>query len=248
MNIRMKATLVVTGIIMYLVFPGLILAQTASASPNSNQIQRLSDLHTKCDSDINQRLTGLNSAQSRISGLAKLSPAQKNQFSSEIQADVTGLTTLKTKCDGDTDLKTLRADYQSVFTQFRIYAVFLPQLNLLAASDTMDVTTDKLSDLANKLQTRIQSAGNPSNLSSLLSDMNSKVTDARLQYQNVQSQITPLTPNSFNTDPNGTTSTEQNARSEIKTGASDLQAAFSDAKQIIQALKGMHNPPTPSAS
>ncbi len=245
---KIHTTLVLGAVAATVAFtPVAALAQTVTQTPiqsgqttstrAANQAARLTQLHTLADDAITKRLSDLNSAQTRINGLVKLSSDQKTQFSNEITADINGLNSLKTKCDADTDLTTLRTDYRSIFTTYRIYAEFLPQLHLLAASDTMDVTADKLSDLYTKLQGRVSSAGNPSNLTTLLSDMQSKITDATNQYNSVQSQITSLTPQSYDSNPTGTTATLKNARSEIQTGASDLKTAFSDAKQIVQALE-----------
>jgi len=245
MNIKTTiATLGMTGI--FLVSPMMASAQTVNPTRAANQASRLATIISHSDTAIAQRLTSLNDASTRINSLVKLSSAQKAQFSGEIVTDVNGLTSLKAKIDADTDLTTARADYKTIFTTYRVYAEFLPQLHLLISSDTMDVTADKLSDLATKLQSRIQSAGNPSNLTSLLSDMQAKIADAKTQYGNVQSQVTSLTPQSYDNDPTGTSSTLKNARSEIQTGAGDLKAAFADAKQIIQALKAIHTTPAPT--
>lgn len=247
MNFKTCLALVsITG--FSLLTPVSALAQIAPLSSSANQQTRISTLHTNCDNQINQRLTDLNNALTRMHSLVKLSDDQKSQFAGEIQTDITGLTALKAKCDADTDLTTLKSDYKSIFTQYRVYAVFLPQIHLLIASDTMAVTNAQLSDLATKLQSRIQEAGNPSNLTSLLTDMQSKISDSHTQYQTIESQITPLTPNSFNTDPTGTKTTEQTARSELKTGVSDLHTAWSDAKQIVQILKSLKTQPSPTPS
>lgn len=220
------------------IYPFVTLAQTTiTPSVIPNQAGRLANLHTLADNAINMRLTDLTTAQTRINSLVKLSTDQKSQFNGEITTDINGLTSLKAKCDADVDLPTLRTDYKTIFTQYRVYAEFLPQLHLSAASDTMSVTANKLSDFATKLQGRIQNSGNPSNLTNLLSDMQAKIGDANTQYGNVESQITPLTPQSYDNDPTGTSSTLKNARSEIQTGAGDLKAAWSDATQIVQALK-----------
>ncbi len=226
-----------------LVNPLIAFAQSTSPVPTGgNKAANLAKLNTNCTNAINQRLTSLNSALTRINGLQKLATNYKTQYSGEVNTDISGLQALQTQCTTDFNsgnIQALRKDYQNIFLQFRVYAVFLPQLWNLIASDTMSVTASKLADLANKLQTRVQQAGNPSNLTNLLSDMQAKVSDANTQYNNVESQVTPLTPSSYNTDPNGTTSILKNARSEIKTGASDLQTAWSDAKQIVQILKSM---------
>lgn len=229
-----------TGIL--LATPMIASAQTVTSTPRgalktANQAARLTTLHTQADTAIASRLTALNSALTRITSLVKLSAAQKTTYTGQINADITALTTLKSKADADIDVATLQADYKSIFTSYRVYAEFLPQLHLLVASDTMDVTADKLSDLAIKLQTRIQSAGSPSTLTSLLSDMQAKIADAKTQYGNVQTQITALTPQSYDSNPSGTAAALKTARTEIQTGSSDLKTAWADAKQILQALK-----------
>src|SRR5476649_108166 len=145
------ATIITAGSIftMIALSPLSVFAQTVTSAPAggskaANQAARLVSLHTVADTAITTRLTALNTASTRINGLVKLTNDQKTQFTGQITTDVNGLTSLKTKVDGDTDLPTLRADYKTIFTTYRVYAEFLPQLNLLTASDTMDVTADKL--------------------------------------------------------------------------------------------------------
>lgn len=221
---------------------------TAVSIKATNKAAQLARVHVLADNAINLRLTALNSVATRISGLVKLSSDQKTQFNSEVTADINGLTSLKAKCDADTDLPTLRADYKTIYTTYRLYVEFLPQLHLLIAADTMGVTASKLADLASKLQIRIQTAGNPSNLTGLLSDLQAKVADSKSQYATVESQIINLTPQSFDNDPTGTKSTVLNARSELKQGGSDLRTAWSDAIQIFQALKASVANPSPTVS
>ncbi len=245
-------TIITTGSLtaLLLVMPLTAFAQSVTTAPintkAANQAARLSNLHTLADNAITQRLTVLNAVETRINGLVKLSSAQKAQYSAEITTDINGLTSLKAKADGDTDLPTLRADYKSIFTTYRIYVEFLPQLHLLVASDTMSVTDTKLSDLATKLQTRLQSLGNPSSMTGLLTDMQSKISDANTQYNSVESQVTSLTPQSYDSDPAGTSATLKTARTEIQAGAADLKAAFADAKQIVQYLRSSTVSTTPS--
>ena len=240
LDIKKIASIIGLSAVM-VVSPGLSFAQNASptASPRgrfqANQQVRLTRLHTRCDQEIDTRINNLNSLNTTIGNFKKLSSAQKSQFQGEIQTDISGLTSLKAKCDADTDVATLTSDIKSIFTNFRVYAVFMPQIRLLAAADRMDVTADLLSDYAGKLQFRIQQQGNPANLVTLLNDMQAKIADARTQYANVISQITPLSPSSFP----GSNPTLQNARAEIKTGSQDLRAAFQDSKQIRQGLKSL---------
>lgn len=221
--------------------PGLLKGARKSANLNL--------LNTLCTNAVNARVNSLNAVQARITALVKLSAAQKQQFSAEVSSDISGLQALQTQCANDFNagnVEALRTDYHNLFLEFRVYAEFMPQLHLLIAADTMDVTADKLSDLAQKLLSRVAAIGNPANLTSLLADMQAKIADAHTQYANVQAQVTGLTPTSYDNDPSGTKSTFQNARSEIKTGASDLHTAWSDAKQVVAALKAMRTTPSPT--
>lgn len=247
MRIRKLSSLVTTaGLTTVLfAFPVVASAQTVSVSPtgSTDKATRLTTVNTNCQNAVNQRLSSLNAVGARIPTLKRLSSAQQQQFSNQVSTNTTGLQGVQTQCTTDFNsgnLTNLLADYKSVFTNYRIYAEMLPQLQLLIASDTMGYTATNLNTLYGKLQTRVQSVGNPSNLTGLLSDINAKITDAQTQYNNVESQIAGLTPASYNSNPTGTSTTFTTARGEIKTGAGDLQTAFSDAKQIIQALKSMH--------
>lgn len=241
MGIKIATSVIIVSVLLSLPL-GAFAQSTSPAPTGANKSSNLAKLNTNCTNSINERLASLNNASARINGLQKLAQNYKSQYLGEINADVSGLQALQTQCSADFNagnVQALRKDYNNVFLQFRIYAVFLPQLWNLIASDTMGVTANKLSDLESKLQKRVQALGNQSNLLSLLSDMQAKISDANAQYSNVENQVSPLTPNSYNTNPTGTTAILKNARSEIKTGATDLQAAWKDAKQIVQALKAM---------
>lgn len=226
--------------IVLLALPVSVFAQTVTPGQKGNKTVRLTTLNTNCQNAVNQRVTSLTTVQTRIPTLKRLSSSQQQQFLGQIATNISGLQKVQTQCTTDFtsgNLPSLASDYKSIFTTYRIYAAMLPQLNLLIASDTMGYTANNLTTLYGKLQTRVQTAGNPSNLTALLADMNAKVTDAQTQYSTVESQVAGLTPASYNSNPSGTTAIFQTARSEIKTGASDLQTALSDAKQIIQTLK-----------
>lgn len=229
-------------------FPLVAFAQPKLASQSAEkQDARLAAIKTRADSEIEKRLTSLQAAQTKITAATKLSSQDKTTFSTEIQKDITDLTTLKAKIDADTDLTTLKADAKTIFTDFRVYAVFLPQVHELAAVDAMGVTADNLTTLSAKLQTRIQEASSAGNnvtqIQTWLTDMNAKIADAKTQYAAVETEIASLTPASY-----PATSTLQDARSKIKTGSQDLKAAFNDAKQIINALKGMKGTKTSTPS
>ncbi len=134
-----------------------VFAQSASPIPsNKNTQQRLQDIISKGDADITARINSLNSLQTKIQGIKKLSDSDKATFTGQIQTQISGLNGQKTKLDGDIDVASARADREAIFTQFRIYMLFIPKTQILASADAMNDAADAMNSLAAKLQAKIQ--------------------------------------------------------------------------------------------
>jgi len=218
-----------------------VFAQTPSTSPNSDksavQAQSQQLRRERADQEINRRITALNNLISRINGMKKLSNSDKSTLVSQVQSEITNLTSLKSKIDADTDPQILKTDKQSIVQSYRVFVLFIPKIRILAAADRMDVTADKLSDLVKKLQGRISQAQlaskNVTSLQTALTDMQNKISDAKTQYQNARNAVTPLTPDGYPANK----ITLQAAHDMIKTGAQDLRSVLKDAKTIRNGLK-----------
>src|SRR5258708_5569583 len=250
-QIIIKTVSIISIITFLFINPVVIYAQTVSPSISSavnpqKLADRISAEKQRGDTLINDRLTKLNNMLSKITAAKKLSATDKSAFSAKIQANITGLTNLKAKIDADTDAATLKADIKSIFTDYRVYAVFAPQTGELAAADAMTEAADTLSALADTLASRIQQARTAgkdmSSLQTLLTDMKAKIADAKTQYANVESQVAGLAPSSYPSS----TAILQSARTMLKTGRQDLQTALQDAKQIRQGLQALGGKPTVS--
>lgn len=184
------------------------------------------------NSEISRRLTTLNTLSGKITGAKKLSADDKATLSQEVTDEISGLTALKTKLDAETDVSAARTDAQGIISDYRVYALLVPKVQLVRVADDQQVAEDKLSALATKLQARVTSSS-PSALKSALSDMTSKVTAAQGISGTVQSKVIVLQPSDYNSDH----SALSGYRNQLKTAQSDIQAAVSDAKTIIAGLK-----------
>lgn len=240
--IQSAAIFVLVAYILGQQTPG-VFAQSASPSPANNQ-QRLQDIISKGDADISQRITSLASLQTKLQSMKKLSDSDKATLISQIQAQINGLNSQKTKLDGDTDVATARADRQAIFTQFRIYMLFIPKVQILAAADAMNDAADSINSLVAKLQAKIQqfqqSGKDVSSLQTALADMQSKLADAKAQYQNAESTVLPLVPDQGDkTKAQSNTAALQSAQGMIKTGAQDLKTARADIQTIVNGLKSL---------
>ncbi len=235
--------------------PDVTMSTSMTTAKNSLTTTALIALHTRCDTEITARLTSLSRALTRLNSMQKLSADQKQQYTSTVQSNISGLTSLKTKCDADTDAATLQADTKSIVTSYRIYLEFIPQTALLAASDRLNSIVDQFTILTTKLQTRISDAqsqgNNVTSLQSDLADMQTKIADVKTQTATISSQIGLLQPSNVNTDAAGTKTDFQTGRTALQTAQSDVRAALADARLIVSSLLAFPtpavNPATPSA-
>jgi len=246
--------MITVGVLTGILLAPMALAQTASPTVTKTQRlaqleqDRITNLKNRADTEITRRITSLSSLVTRLGNMKHLTAAQIASFTNEVNAEISNLTTLKTKIDADTDLTTLKADVKSIVSSYRVYALFLPQINILAAADRALTIVAEFSALETKLQTRIQevqAAGKDvTSLQTTLTDMQSKITDATNQAQSIISMVTPLTPDGYP----GNRTTLQSARGAFKTIYADFVAARKDAKTIMQALmnKSEETSPTPS--
>src|SRR5579872_967763 len=213
----------------------------ASAIGLSGSVSLDLNARSKADTQIEARITALNSLESRINEVTKVSSSEKTSLDANIQASLNAMTALKTKIDADTDNITLKADIQSITKSYRIYVLVLPQGRITAAADRIMTIAGLFGDLSAKLQTRItaaQTAGqNVTALNVSLSDMNAKTADANIQAQAAVSEISSLTPDNGNQSVYQSNQTAlSDARAKIKTAIADLKTARQDAGSIIKAL------------
>lgn len=231
-----------------LVNPALAQTTAPSATLRPGQTLRLDTLKSTGALRIDQRVKSLNNLTTRINNAKNLTTDEKNQFNSQVQTNITGLNDLKTKLAAETDINAAKADVQSIYTGFRIYAVFIPKTHMLLASDIGQKAIDRLNARVTKLQSRIadaQRAGKDvTAVNTMLSDMQAKLADAKKQRDDAVSKVTPLTPASYP----GSSAILQAARASFKTGTQDLKTAWQDDKNIRAALKAMGLPKASSAS
>ncbi len=211
--------------------------------------ERISEnLRERATREIDRRITSLDRLIAKINAFKKLSSTQKSTMVSQIQTEITNLTALKAKIDADTDNATLKTDIQSIVKGFRIYALFVPKIHILATSEGLDVAADRMSSLAGKLEARIAEAKikgeDTASLDLLLTDMKAKITDAKTQAQAARDLVTPLTPDGYP----GNKTTLQSARAKLVAGRRDLQLARQDAGRIIQGLRKNTVKPTSSVT
>ena len=232
---------------------GAATALAAPASPSSPSSSTIAAV-TKCArTDVkcviafgDQRIDERTAALTKLNDKANFQVAAGHITSSQasaIQADVTsnqsGLATLKSKLDAETDADAARQDVRNIYTQFRIYAVVLPRDYHEIVLDIMTNVQAKLAGLEPKLQQAIASApaGEQQQLNTLYSDYTAKVSAASTQITNANGLVSYFTPDNFNNNQATYHTNWLNFRSDILAGRADLRQAASDLHQMAKILK-----------
>jgi len=239
MTMHKKQTLAVvlaTALSLAVAFPAM--AQTSTTTAPAAVTKAI----TKADKEISARLDALNKLSTRIQDIKNLSAADKSTLAAEIQSQTDTMNSLKAKIDADTDPTTLKTDLNSITIDYRIYALIIPQAQIIAAADRIKTTSLDLAIVASKLQARMtaaQAGGNDiTALQAPLADIQTKLTDAQTQAQNAVSAVTALVPDQGDTTTATANQTAlKNGRAALKVGQTDLQAARKDAGTILKGVR-----------
>ena len=203
------------------------------------QGERMEKLRTRALAEIDRRLKALAGLIERINNLKRLTADQKSSLTSSIQEQIASLTDPRAKIQADTDLATLKTDIKSIVDSYRIFALFMPKVHIFVVAEVELNYADRLSELAIKLQTRIEEAKNSgqdvASLQTLLTEMQSKISEAKIQAQKVIDTVIGLTPDGYP----GNKTTLESAREMLQTARQSLQQARNDASQIIAGVKGL---------
>ena len=237
-------SIIFLGLLSVFVTPAYALVNVASRAA-VRQETNIERLKTRADAEITRRVTALTDLITKIAAMKRLTTDQKSTFTSGINNQITSLNTLKVKIDADTDIATLRTDVQSIVKSYRIFALYLPQVNIMSNADKILALIDEMNAVSTKLQVRIDAATSAGkdgiSMQTLMTDRASKLTDASSQANSAISIAVALTPEGFP----GNKTILQRAQQMLQISRQDLIAAEKDATQIRQTLKSFGMKPTP---
>lgn len=219
-----------------------------SASVASKQHIAMANIISKGNAEINRRETSLTALYARITGAKNLTSSDQSYLLSEAQTEASGLNNLKTVLDACTTFTCAKSNAQSIITEYRVYALILPKVQLTRMADDQQVIETALITLATKLQSRItnaQTAGN--DVTTLQTDLNSMVADsnaATVISKNLEATVLPLQPSDYDANHD----VLAGDLTQLQTARTDLQNAVTLAKTIITGLKSLGSGGTSSSN
>jgi len=212
---------------------------TKSTASQATAQQHLQNIIAKGDQEITRRITSLNAALSQLNATTKLSASDKTALVNEINQEIIGLTALKTKLDAETTVSGAITDAQSIFNDYRVYALLLPKGWLIRVADSQTVNEANLTTLSQKIQTRLDAAKasgkDVTALQNELNDMKNNITSANSASVGIEAKILPLQPSDYNSDH----SILNGYKTELQLAHDDLKTALSDAQGVVTGLKNL---------
>lgn len=218
------------------------LSYGVASAASSDTTNKLPTIVARATKEINQRLTTLSSLSAQVTNSTKLNSADKTSLSVEISSETAGLTTLKTQIATDTTADQASTDEATIYTDYRVYAVVVPKVELLTITDNQQNNEAKLTTLAQSLQVKItddQTDGkNSTSLATAQTELNSmsaQITDAQQISTTIENDVSPVLPSNWNANHN----IFSGNRTELTAAYHENQVASSDANNIDSILKSI---------
>ena len=233
-----RAALAASGVAAVLVLGATVpaFADSAPSTPPVTAHSSLSAIQTAGAAATTRRIASIDTASARIAAGTKLGAAHAATITTTLSTDRAALVTLKAKIAADTTVATAIADYKSIFTGFRIYAVVLPQAHIAAGADRLTGTTvPRLQAAHDKLAAALAAHPDKSTpaLQADLVQMQNDIDATTTAATGLAEAALAVTPADFNANH----AAMAPLRAQLKTAVADARKALADGKAIIQALR-----------
>jgi hypothetical protein len=214
-------------------------------SNNGLHLGQGKNLEAHADASIDGRINALEKIEARLNSSTQLTATEKATFATMIQTQIDALTALKAKIGNDTSTSTMHDDKGTIRPEFRTYALVLPRITILAASDRLLSTASNMETVGAKLNTRITAASSSVNVTAArasYTDYVAKVADAKVQAQAAANLVVNLSSDNGNaTVFAANTAALKAAKLKLDAARADLTAARKDMRDILKDLKIEHS-------
>ena len=190
------------------------------------------------DCEIARRFTTLDNLATRISDAKFATSEHKTALGNEVSSTRSGLAALKTKIDAETGLEALKGEIRQIATDFRVYALVGPKVNLVLGADRVaasEARFDAIDKRLGDLIAKAEAAGKDvTDAKAHLANMNAAVDKALGLASPLPARLLPLTPAQFNAGTAGPILTD--ARTKLGEARTQLRTAAAEAKACREAL------------
>jgi len=212
-------------------------ANTTTPTPAPKTTHTLASVQAAGASATSKRETALATAISKLDGAKGVSSADKSTLLGRLNDDLAGMKTVAAKIAADTTLTAATADFRSIFSTYRVFAVTIPQTRVVAGVER--ATSMGIPNLT-AAETRLAAAlaGKDASKSTAalqadLADMKTQTAAANSALSGVAAKALAITPAEFNANK----TVVKSIRTSVKSAIADLKKGRSDRKAIVTALR-----------
>ncbi len=251
-RILLKASIFGTTIAMTVAF-AVSAATISTSTKTTKQPDGITKAQDKNLEIIDKRVEELNKLIIRTNETRNLTEVQKTTITSTVQSLIINLKSFKSKIENSTSSQALKADKEQLSKTYRVHALFMPQINIIASADRVITVLNMLLSIGPKLEARMNQFGTTTENVIAWTDYKAKMIEANSLAQTAVSQVVALFP-----DEGDKTKMAENlkilkdSRSKIQAAHKDLVAARKDLQSIINFLvkadKDLLKVPNPNAT
>jgi chromosome segregation ATPase len=242
----LRTTAIRTGVIASAVacttLIGLGVAPAFADTPSTGSpTHTLAQIQAAGAAKTSARISSLTTAISTITANTHLTSGDKATILGTLNGDLAGMKTVEAKIAADTTRAEAAADYKTIFTAYRVYAVALPQARYTAAADNLSsVSVPRLTDVQHRLSALLSGKDSSKSTPALqadLADMNSQIATATTSLSGLAAESLAVTPAQYNANHNVLSALKQ----KLNSARAALKHAREDARTIVAALSlGKH--------
>jgi hypothetical protein len=210
-----------------------VAAPIASTVESATPPRTLDGIKSAANLAVTKRTAALDVAAARVTARPNISDTHKATIIAIFDADSAGLKELNATIQADTDRAAAAQHYGQIFTDYRVYAVAIPQAYIAGAADAIsDTAVPALQSAHDKLAAALEQNPN-AETQAILDDMQKQIDEAASGVDGVADSALAVTPADFNAN-----------RTVLSDKRASLIAAVAAAKQarilgheVLAALK-----------
>lgn len=191
----------------------------------------LDEIQRAAERATDNRIRALEEALDKVEDNDHLTDAHSSAISATLQADLDAMHDLQAEIAAEDSVDEARAAYRSIFIDYRVYAVAIPQSMYAAAADAL--TDSALPRLQQAHDDLAEAADGDAELDAALADMQASIDEAAKLLDGLGDAALAVTPADFNTDPD----VLREIRATLRDAANAARDAREDAREILEDIR-----------
>lgn len=208
-----------------------------AAGSTSTKGATLNAIRTRAAAAVSLRVNALQAAITDVGPNRYATASDRATILTTLQSDLAGMNTLGPEIQADTTVATAESGYRSIFTQFRVFALALPQARLAASADDLTGTVvPRLSDARTRLQSLLAGADSGKDtpaVQAAMADLSTRISGIGTATDGLTTAILGYTPAQWNAAPGILAPW----KTKLVTARADTRSARSDVETVVEAIR-----------